>query len=189
MLVTHRGRCSLRLGLSFFHFIPQLIATAHLRRSRPKVTWSAPGGTVRAGLSWTKPASAAPQGAQEPPRSPGQCPQALTWDKEAPLLALWEILDCFRQQTAPRCWAAKFPPSVGSWGLNLIPSPNEKHSLKMPGHQGGRPHRAQVLAASPVTGLAYGGTRSATEPAAFPIWGRFQATLLMSHQTQLTAVT
>lgn len=46
------------------------------------------GGDGEGRSELDQPASAAPQGAQEPPRSLGQCPQALTWDKEAPLLAL-----------------------------------------------------------------------------------------------------
>lgn len=161
VLGTHRGGCSVPLELSFFHFIPQLTATAHLRRGRLKVSLSAPGGRwgpVWAGPNWPLPPRRGPRslrGVQARGRRHSH------GDKAAPLLAPWEILDCFGQQTAPRCWAAKFPPSLGSWALNFIPSPNEKHSLKMSGHQGGRPRRAQALAASP--SLACGGTCSATE--------------------------
>lgn len=57
----------------------------------------------------------------------------------------------------------------------------------MSGDQGEMPHVAQPLAASPATG-PWGHMLTARARCLSPLGGHFQATLLMSNQNQLTAV-
>lgn len=111
-------------------------------RNRLKVRFECSRGAARAGLSWFKASSPTlAVGARSYCRVQAHVQGHSCGNKVAPLLPLWEILDCVWQQTALLCFAAKFPHSLGSsLAFTFIPSPNEKDSIKMSGDQGETSH-------------------------------------------------